>query len=196
MQNYDNSAFYIPHSAFICTFAENSMQMDTFLVAVLVFMALLLAVIAFITFRSYKLREWELRLKAKAEMRIATSKMVTPLKIQASERFLLFLERSQLPVLVKRVYAPGLTKDAFHIALLQSIEDEFEHNLAQQLYVSENTWTAVKSAKEELVNQINTTFDKADDGTDVALIAQALVALPNPFVEQAVAALKKEFNEI
>lgn len=172
------------------------MQMDTFLVAVLVFMALLLAVIAFITFRSYKLREWELRLKAKAEMRIATSKMVTPLKIQASERFLLFLERSQLPVLVKRVYAPGLTKDAFHIALLQSIEDEFEHNLAQQLYVSENTWTAVKSAKEELVNQINTTFDKADDGTDVALIAQALVALPNPFVEQAVAALKKEFNEI
>ena len=46
------------------------------------------------------------------------------------------------------------------------------------------------------MNQINTTFDKADDGTDVALIAQALVALPNPFVEQAVAALKKEFNEI
>ena len=101
-----------------------------------------------------------------------------------------------MPVLVKRVYTSNLTKDAFHIALLQSVEDEFEHNLAQQLYVSNNAWTAVKSAKEELVKQINATFDKTENGTDVALIAQALVALPNPFVEQAVAELKKEFNEI
>ena len=146
--------------------------------------------------RKLKLKELELRMKARTEMRIATSKMVVPLKIQAYERFLLFLERSQLPVLVKRVYTPGTTKDVFHIALLQSVEDEFEHNMAQQLYVSDDAWTAVKSAKEELVSQINTTFDKADDGTDVALIAQALVALPNPFVEQAVAVLKKEFNEI
>lgn len=146
--------------------------------------------------RKLKLKELELRMKTRMEMRIATAKMVTPLKIQAYERFLLFLERSQLPVLVKRVYAPGLTKDAFHIALLQSIEDEFEHNLAQQLYVSNDAWSAVKSTKEELVNQINATFDKTETGTDVALIAQALVALPNPFVEQAVALLKKEFNEI
>jgi hypothetical protein len=170
--------------------------MDIFLVVVLVVIALLLAATVFITYRSFKLREWELKLKAKSEMRIATMKMVTPLKIQACERFLLFLERSQLPVLVKRVYVPGATKDVFHISLLQSVEDEFEHNMAQQLYVSADAWDAVSRAKEELVGQINTTFDKADDGTDVALIAQALVALPNPFVEQAVALLKKEYNEI
>lgn len=146
--------------------------------------------------RKLKLKDLELRMKARTELRIATAKMITPLKIQACERLLLFLERSQLPVLVKRVYTSNLTKDAFHIALLQSVEDEFEHNLAQQLYVSNNAWTAVKSAKEELVKQINATFDKTENGTDVALIAQALVALPNPFVEQAVAELKKEFNEI
>ena len=68
--------------------------------------------------------------------------------------------------------------------------------MAQQLYVSSTVWEAVQRAKEELVNQINTTFDKTETGTDVALVAQALVALPNPFVEQAVAILKKEFNEI
>ena len=135
-------------------------------------------------------------MKAKTEMRLQTAKMVTPLKIQACERLLLFLERSQLPVLVKRVYSPGVAKEVFHISLLQSVEEEFEHNLAQQLYVSNDAWMAVKSAKEELVNQINTTFDKSDAGTDVALIAQALVALPNPFIDQAIAVLKKEFNEI
>ena len=170
--------------------------MNVFLIVVLVVIALLLAVAVFIVYRSFKLREWELRLKAKAEMRIATMKMVTPLKIQACERFLLFLERSQLPVLVKRVYVPGTERDAFHIALLRNVEDEFEHNMAQQLYVSSDTWQAVQQAKEELVGQINATFDKTEVDTDVAMIAQALVALPNPFEEQAVALLKKEFNEI
>ena len=147
-------------------------------------------------FQNRKTRLQELRLKHQSEMRIAVMKMVVPLKIQACERLLLFLERSQLPVLVKRVYVPGVTKDVFHISLLQNVEDEFEHNMAQQLYVSAALWDAVRRAKEELVGQINTTFDKAEDGTDVALIAQALVALPNPFVEQAVEMLKKEFNEI
>lgn len=146
--------------------------------------------------RKMQLKELEMRLKAKTAMRLQTARMVTPLKIQACERFLLFLERSQLPVLVKRVYSPGVTKEVFHIALLQSVEEEFEHNLAQQLYVSNDAWMAVKSAKEELVNQINATFEKSDAGTDVALIAQALVALPNPFIDQAIAQLKKEFNEI
>ena len=147
-------------------------------------------------FWNHNRRMKELQMELLAEKRITIAKMVTPLKIQACERFLLFLERSQLPVLVKRIYAPNMAKEVFHISLLQSIEEEFEHNLAQQLYVSEAAWTAVKNAKEELVNQINTTFDKTDDGTDVALVAQALVTLPNPFIEQAITVLKKEFNEI
>lgn len=138
----------------------------------------------------------ELQLKSRTEMKITVMKMIVPLKIQACERLLLFLERSQLPVLVKRVFVPGVTKDAFHIALLQQVEEEFEHNMAQQLYVSNETWGAVRHAKEELVSQINTTFDQADNGTDVALVAQALVALPNPFVEKAITQVKKEFNEI
>lgn len=146
--------------------------------------------------RRMKLMDLEQRLKTRSEIRVATVKMVVPLKIQACERLLLFLERSQLPVLVKRVYAPGVTKEAFHIALLQNIEDEFEHNMAQQLYVSSETWEAVRRAKEELVGQVNATFDKTDAGTDVVMVAQALVAVPNPFVEQAVAVVKKEFNEI
>lgn len=170
--------------------------MNLFLVIVLVVIALLLAVAVFIAYRSFKLREWELKLKAKAEMRIAAMKMVIPLRIQACERLLLFLERSQLPVLVKRVYVPGVRKENLHLSLLQSVEDEFEHNIAQQLYVSNEVWEAVKRAKEELVGQINATFDKTEADTDVSLVAQALVALPNPFVEQAVAVLKKEFNEI
>ena len=77
-------------------------------------------------FQNHKQKMQELRLKSQAEMRIAVMKMVVPLKIQACERLLLFLERSQLPVLVKRVFTPGVTKEAFHIALLQNVEDRGE----------------------------------------------------------------------
>ncbi len=147
-------------------------------------------------FNHHKNKMLELRMKLHAEQRITVLKMTTPLKIQACERLLLFLERSQLTSLVKRVYVPGVTKEQFHLALLQNVEDEFEHNIAQQLYVSSVVWEAVKRAKEELLGQIHTTFEKAEPDTDAGLVAQALVALPNPFVEQAIAALKKEFNEI
>ena len=109
---------------------------------------------------------------------------------------LLFLERAQLPQLVKRIYVPGMEKGAFHLQLLQNVREEFEHNLAQQLYVSNSTWNAVVNAKEELVNQINTTFEQLKDEEDVSILAQSLVALPNPMVEQAVAVLKRDFERL
>ena len=80
--------------------------------------------------------------------------------------------------------------------LLQNVREEFEHNLAQQLYVSQSTWNAVKNAKEELVNQINSTFEQLKDEEDVSILAQTLVALPNPSVEQAVAVLKHDFDRL
>ena len=97
---------------------------------------------------------------------------------------------------MKRVYVPGIEKGAFHLQLLQNVREEFEHNLAQQLYVSNTTWNAVVNAKEELVNQINTTFEQLKEEEDVSILAQSLVALPNPVVEQAIAVLKRDFERL
>ena len=133
---------------------------------------------------------------AGSELKMTAMKIIMPLKVQAYERFLLYLERVQLPVLVKRVYVPGIEKGVFHLELLQNVREEFEHNLAQQLYVSNSTWNAVKNAKEELVNQINSTFEQLNDEEDVSILAQTLVALPNPNVEQAVAILKHDFDRL
>jgi hypothetical protein len=54
----------------------------------------------------------------------------------------------------------------------------------------------VANAKEELVNQINTTFEQLKDEEDVSILAQSLVALPNPVVEQAIAILKRDFERL
>jgi len=101
-----------------------------------------------------------------------------------------------LPQLVKRVYTPGMEKGTLHLLLLQNVREEFEHNLAQQLYVSNSTWNAVANAKEELVSQINSTFEQLKDEEDTSILAQSLVALPNPMVEQAVAVLKRDFERL
>ena len=146
--------------------------------------------------RLLRMKGTELRNGKTMELKVQALKIIMPLKVQAYERFLLYLERVQLPQLVKRVYVPGIEKGAFHLQMLQSVREEFEHNLAQQLYVANSTWNAVVNAKEELVNQINTTFEQLKEEEDVSIIAQSLVALPNPMVEQAVTVLKRDFERL
>ena len=178
-------------------YGYNTKQMNTWIIYSLMGAGLLLMVAAMILLsRLIRMKDAELRNGSKMELKVQALKIIMPLKVQAYERFLLFLERAQLPQLVKRVYAPGMEKGTFHLQLLQNVREEFEHNLAQQLYVSNSTWNAVVNAKEELVNQINTTFEQLKDEEDVSILAQSLVALPNPMVEQAVAVLKRDFERL
>ena len=157
---------------------------------------LIMVATVILLYRLIRMKDAELRNGSKYELKVQALKIIMPLKVQAYERFLLYLERVQLPQLVKRIYTPGMEKGTLHLLLLQNVREEFEHNLAQQLYVSNSTWDAVFNAKEELVNQINTTFEQLKDEEDVSIIAQSLVALPNPIVEQAIAVLKHDFERL
>ena len=171
--------------------------MNIWIIVAIMSAGLLLMVAALvILLRLSKMKDAELRNGKVMELKVQALKIIMPLKVQAYERFLLYLERVQLPQLVKRIYTPGMEKGALHLLLLQNVREEFEHNLAQQLYVSDSTWKAVVNAKEELVNQINTTFEQLKDEEDVSIIAQSLVALPNPVVEQAVSVLKHDFERL
>lgn len=182
---------------FFVNLRPNSMKMtSTWLTILLVSGVVIAAVATFILLRLLKMKEAENHRGPAVELKIQALKIIMPLKVQAYERFLLYLERIQLPQLVKRVYVPGIEKGLFHLQLLQNVREEFEHNLAQQLYVSNTTWNAVQNAKEELVNQINSTFEQLKDEEDASILAQALVALPNPMVEQAIAILKKDFERL
>ncbi len=171
--------------------------MNIWIIVAIMSAGLLLMVAALvILLRLTKMKDAELRNGKAMELKVQALKIIMPLKVQAYERFLLYLERVQLPQLVKRIYTPGMEKGTLHLLLLQNVREEFEHNLAQQLYVSDSTWKAVVNAKEELVNQINTTFEQLNDEEDVSIIAQSLVALPNPIVEQAVSVLKHDFERL
>ena len=84
---------------------------------------------------------------------------VTPfqLQLQAYERLILLAERIALPNLVNRLNAQGLSSREMQGLLTETIRQEFDHNITQQLYVSAEAWDAVKNLKEQnifIVNQV------------------------------------------
>jgi len=79
-----------------------------------------------------------------------------PLRLQAYERLTLFLERISPAKLMVRVKPSGNNAVNYHNKLIQNIEQEFEHNLAQQIYISDDGWNAIVTSKNAIVQQIRT----------------------------------------
>ena len=134
-------------------------------------------------------------MKSDSDLKSVSYKLIVPLKIQAYERLVLYIERIQFPVLVKRVFHPGISRNDFQFSILQNVQDEFEHNLAQRLYVSESTWQLIVMAKEEVLQNVNAVFNDNPDA-DIAMIAQKIASFENPMGEKAVINIKNEFNSL
>jgi hypothetical protein len=74
------------------------------------------------------------------------------LRLQAYERLVLFTERISPRQLLPRIYVPSMTVLDLQQAIIMNIRAEFEHNLAQQIYVSKNVWETVKNVMEQEIN--------------------------------------------
>lgn len=136
------------------------------------------------------------QLKMQHEEKMLSRKLSTPLKIQAMERLILFLERLQPQQLVTRNLEQGMELRTFHLRLLHSIREEFEHNLAQQLYVSKEAWKLVQDARDEVVKQINMQVGNLSENADASLLATALVTLNITVIDEAIDKLLAEFQEL
>src|ERR1043165_3696634 len=94
------------------------------------------------------------------ELRKATQATITPLKIQAYERLVIFLERIHPNSLVIRVNKHGYTARHLHTELVNAIKSEYDHNISQQIFVSYGAWELVKTSKEEVIKLINISATK------------------------------------
>ena len=89
------------------------------------------------------------------ELKRGNLKTITPIRLQAYERSILFLERINMENMIKRVNRPDMKADQLQMALITSIRSEYEHNLSQQIYMSDDAWEALKTAKEETVKIVH-----------------------------------------
>ncbi len=84
------------------------------------------------------------------------------MRLQAFERLSLFLERITPSSLLVRIQSKDLNVQEYRILLLKAIREEFEYNLSQQIYVSEEAWRMVVTAKSATVSIVNNHAAKLD----------------------------------
>ncbi|MEP6749811.1 MAG: hypothetical protein ABJB86_18885 [Bacteroidota bacterium] len=93
-----------------------------------------------------------------------------PLQLAAYERLVILADRIAIPNLISRSNQPGLSKTDMQQLLTQTIKQEYEHNLSQQIYVSADAWDAVRSLKDQnihLVNQVASVLPAEANGMDL-----------------------------
>jgi hypothetical protein len=138
--------------------------------------------------------------RRRAELNASSKKITTPIRLQAYERIVLYLERISPESLLVRVNQPNISSQKFQSVLLSTIRSEWEHNLSQQLYLSAKAWGLVKNAKDNVIKLINTSSDKVDPKAPALVLSKtildSIVELENHPTARAIDFLKKEVLEL
>ncbi|TYA78678.1 DUF7935 family protein [Seonamhaeicola marinus] len=121
-----------------------------------------------------------------------------PRRLQAYERMALFLERITPAKLLIRVKPMSEDKNAYEALLLQSIEQEFEHNLSQQIYVTDKCWSIIIAAKNATMHLIRkaSLLEKTDTPDKLReVILTEMMERESPS-DAALALVKQEVSEL
>ena len=113
--------------------------------------ALLTGIIAFYFFKLHTANEEGRR---RYLLHKETHKSILPIRLQAYERITLFLERMAPQKLLLRVPPISDQTSAYENLLIATIEQEFDHNISQQIYMSDEGWNIVKAAKNATIQVI------------------------------------------
>lgn len=120
------------------------------------------------------------------------------LRLQAYERMTLFLERINPSQLLVRITPISEDKNDYQNYVIAQIEQEYEHNLAQQIYVSEECWSTITTAKNATIQMIlvATKNEKISDANQLReIILKDLLQKPSPS-SSALAYLKTEVSQL
>jgi hypothetical protein len=109
----------------------------------------------YLVVKSFLNKEFERKL---VEMKIRNTDVILPIRLQAYERMSLFLERISPAALILRVNQGNYTAAQLQQILVSEIREEFNHNLSQQIYMSDQAWKNIRSAMDNVISLINNSF--------------------------------------
>ena len=120
-----------------------------------------------------------------------------PLKLQAYERLSLFCERIAVPTLLFRLKQERMSAQELRLSMLLSIQQEYEHNITQQVYVSAQLWEIIKIARDDSVNTISLAMESLNKQASADELFQAVIKIIEQrggitAVDKALQAIKKE----
>ncbi len=135
------------------------------------------------------------------EVKMNSNKDVTMIRLQAYERMILLLERMHPSSVIQRVIEPGMNARGLQFAMTTTIQSEFEHNYAQQLYISSDAWNLINASKTEVIKMVNILANATTPETSAqefsTMILNAIIHSEQPLPSQtALEFLKAEAREI
>jgi len=123
--------------------------------------AIVVGIVAYYFFKGHTSNEEDRR---RYLIQKEAQKQILPLRLQAYERITLYLERIDPIKLLVRVKPFSDSKDDYENLLIKTIEQEYDHNLTQQIYVSSECWNLLNAAKNATINVIRQGAMREKDG--------------------------------
>jgi hypothetical protein len=139
--------------------------------------------------------------KLGAQQTLSLNKEIIPIKLQAFERLTLLLERITPSNLIMRLRTPDMTSGELHQLLLFTIRQEYEHNIAQQLYISASSWQMINLAKDQIINDINQISSRIPHENSAMELSRNILQFyieknePMPS-QRCIDIIKNEFNQV
>jgi hypothetical protein len=125
----------------------------------------------------------------KLELKKQRQEFFLPSRLEAYQRAILLLERIHPNSLVMRLHNPGMPAKMLQGEFLKAIREEYDHNVAQQLFISPLGWKMVRDAKEETIkiiniagNQLEATATGMDLSSKILELVAEIGELPNEIV--------------
>lgn len=132
------------------------------------------------------------------ELRKTNASMLTPLKLQAYERMILFLERISPQNLISNFNDGSNSAKGLKHLMETSIFQEYNHNLSQQIYISNQAWKIIQVVKEEVVQIIHVSYSKLESDANGIELSKAIIDKMiqdnNIPTQKAIDFLKAEIN--
>ncbi|MBL56926.1 MAG: hypothetical protein CMP61_07055 [Flavobacteriales bacterium] len=111
------------------------------------------------------------------EIKKESLNVTIPVRLQAFERIILLLERIDAVQVVKRSIKPGMTSGELRQKAVAEIQNEFNHNVTQQVYISAASWEKVKKAKDDAIKLIGVTGTQVGDHVDAVAFSRKILGV-------------------
>lgn len=109
------------------------------------------------------------------ELKRLSQKEISPLRMRAYERLALLLERTMPEHMLMNLNLAEMTPLEVQTHLMQTIRQEFEHNISQQIYVSDEVWTMIENAKNQTIAFVNNIAQQMPAGSNALDYAKTLI---------------------
>lgn len=135
------------------------------------------------------------------EFRRASLKNTLPLRLQAYERAILFLERINPTHLLIRLHTADMTALEMQQLILSEIRAEFQHNVTQQLYMSNHSWSIIKKMMEDTIAMVNNTVNALPENASALTLSKTIFShlerleAGNPY-EMALTLVKRDIQQL